>query len=351
MISVEENLTLERICSISGIFSSFGSFMVLLTFFLFPSMVKGKHFMEIIRIISMCDLISSSFFALGFPEGLLCSFQGAITEFFFVASWIFTSFLSYNLYYLVYYNKLRFSVLKINIFVWSICLIKFALPFSTGNSYGLDDENEGNSTCGIKNNNHFDTGNLWIFVSLFLPLLTTVGIMSYCAIKIYSRHQSNFKDYPVIKKAVTLISLYPIVIVLSWIPIIIFVVLAATGADVTTDFFHFGLIISFSVGGLYGFFLCIIFFSKSKEARQRWKKLIYNDYKVDRNSAKFDLTSVDDIEDDFACDEYNENDWGNEDDETKENMKKSLESSIAANPMTIKNIDMSEVNDFSFSNL
>ena len=63
------------------------------------------------------------------------------------------------------------SFLRINLITWGCCLVKTELPFSTSNSYGLDDLNEGGSPCGIASNGHQVTGELWIAVTYFLPLL------------------------------------------------------------------------------------------------------------------------------------------------------------------------------------
>ena len=126
--------------------------------------------MKLVCLVSLCDFISSSFFALGFPRGELCSVQGGVIGFFFVAGWLFLCYLSCNLYLLVI-RKDQISFLRINLSVWDCCLVKTALPFSTSNSYGLDNLIEGGSPCGIAFNGHQVTGELWIAVTYFLPLL------------------------------------------------------------------------------------------------------------------------------------------------------------------------------------
>jgi hypothetical protein len=93
---------------------------------------------HIIVMMSLTDFIASIFVALGYRVNpVLCALQGAATVFFFIASWLWTTMLSFQLYYLVRKGRAKLTIAGMHVAVWSVATLLLVLPLTTGVSYGL----------------------------------------------------------------------------------------------------------------------------------------------------------------------------------------------------------------------
>ena len=79
LITNAESNAMDVVIVVIGILSAVGSFLVVLTIVLNPSMVRRKIFVHTICMMSLCDAIGNVAFSIGIRrEGTLCSFQGGV---------------------------------------------------------------------------------------------------------------------------------------------------------------------------------------------------------------------------------------------------------------------------------
>ena len=121
-----------------GCLACFSSLLIILTGLIFPSMLVGKRFFHYIFMISTCEFIASLFTAFGFPVSeLVCSLQGGFTIFFYRSSWFFTTLLSFELYFVVTFERfIKLTLLRMHALTWGIGLSLELVIFSTNNWYG-----------------------------------------------------------------------------------------------------------------------------------------------------------------------------------------------------------------------
>ncbi len=79
---------LEAICIGAGVLSFVSSSAVLVTFVLFPDMIRRKIFVHTVAMIALCDALASLAFSFGYPSGKLCVLQAALMNFFYRGSWL-----------------------------------------------------------------------------------------------------------------------------------------------------------------------------------------------------------------------------------------------------------------------
>ena len=111
---------------------------------------------------------------------------------------------------------------------------------------------------------------------IFPPIATVVTVASICyfTVRIWLLHAQYFHQYPLIRKTVLLLVLYPLGLLIGWTPVIVFVLCAFLGIDTKAASFSVGVIASFAFGSLYGLFLSVTFFATSAEARVRWGAMV-----------------------------------------------------------------------------
>ena len=172
-------------------------------------------------------MIASSFAAIGFPSNILCQLQGGVTFFFFRASWIFTTILSYNIYSMVLYQHVKISKKSIHLFVWVSSIILEIIPFSTRDKYGQDDVLRGQALCSIEGGENDELASIasdvWISLLYLFPLLISMILMAYFAVRVSLRFRSDatMHNSSVISGAVSMLSLYPIWMIIAWTPALV----------------------------------------------------------------------------------------------------------------------------------
>ncbi len=98
----------------SALFSCFLSFLVIITYLIFPRL-KSKLFMKIITCISLSDCFANASELNGLPHTrAFCVMQGIVMQFFYSASWIWTAILTYLLYSLVANGKISLPEWKMH---------------------------------------------------------------------------------------------------------------------------------------------------------------------------------------------------------------------------------------------
>lgn len=120
--------TADVIAQATAAFTCAMCLSVILTTIIFRSMSR-KLFMQIIALISMCDLLGNT--AAFFPTGGSCTFHGIWYLFFFGASFNWTVVLSFLLFGLARRGKLLLSMRSMHLIVWPLACIRGILPLSS----------------------------------------------------------------------------------------------------------------------------------------------------------------------------------------------------------------------------
>jgi hypothetical protein len=187
--------------------SSIASFSILLTLLVFPSLMKKKIYLQMVFLATMCDFIATAFVSIGFPTTAgICSAQASFTQFFLLASWAWTYFISQKLYCTLTYHgaspeddlipwySLRvpakgYSMSKMNAIIWTTDLFFFLLPFSTGTVYGRVDKQLGTDLCFFKQPTVEQKyyGRLWTIVCFYSPLLLLILGTSFHTVRLWRR--------------------------------------------------------------------------------------------------------------------------------------------------------------------
>ncbi len=187
--------------------SSIASFSILLTLRVFPVLMKKKIYLQMVFLATMCDFIATTWVSIGFPtQSWSCSAQAAMTQFFLLASWSWTYFISQKLYCTLTYHgsspeddlipwySLRvpakgYSMSKMNALIWTTDLILFLLPYSTGTSYGRVDKQLGTDLCFYKQPTDEQKyyGRVWTIVCFYSPLLLLILGTSFHTVRLWRR--------------------------------------------------------------------------------------------------------------------------------------------------------------------
>ena len=96
--------------------------------------------------------------------------------------------------------------------------------------------------------------------------------MAYFSFRVWSKYWTTNLP-PQVESAVRILLVYPVLMIVSWLPniIVVFISYFNTGPSLA---YYDAAIMTYCFGSLYGFFLGVLFFVKSNEARTRWKNLI-----------------------------------------------------------------------------
>jgi len=246
----------------------------LLTVLCFPVMLKKKLFMHILMWMSICDFIGTVTFALGYPPiGPECTAQGAIMDFAYLALNLWSLLLSFQLYHLIMNGKPRLSLLQMHLVVWCTTLTLFVVPF-TYISYGNDDDAAGKTPCTTRTGGTLG-GNLMQGIVVYLPFLLFLILQVVWAAVAWCKTRNFEERFTTIRTALKMLWLYPLFLVLSWLPFILCNIydLAAIG-DVNTNWsagFYVAFNLSSSWVACYGSLFSLAFFITSGESRGRWE--------------------------------------------------------------------------------
>jgi hypothetical protein len=91
-------INLELIIQIFSLVSSLCSLSVVITYFIFKE-IKTKRFLQLIALMCFCNFCLAISSLIGFPqkESILCWIQGLFSNYFIVASWLWTTVLTYSM--------------------------------------------------------------------------------------------------------------------------------------------------------------------------------------------------------------------------------------------------------------
>jgi len=245
-------------------------------------MWRGKVCMQMICMISMCDLLASVFVAFGFPTNdTWCSFQGASVFFFSRASWFWSILCLFTLYKIVIYGQVPLSIRTMHYIVWPLSVVLELLPLTTSTWYGTASFLLGKGLC------NFDTQSsyyyVWAGMLYILPLTVSTVLLLFLSAKLWLRIRPMTAGYQ--RALVRSVVLYPCVTLLTCIPLLVLFIWdwhlsnarkpssEAAAADkflVTYSFVGY----TFAWNALQGFINTVVFFVNSGESRERWHKLL-----------------------------------------------------------------------------
>jgi hypothetical protein len=251
---------------ISCIFSSF----VILTYFAFNDMRK-KLFMKYIFYIAVSDFFVAIASTFGFPPNgsSLCWIQGAMAMYFPLASWFWTTMLSYTIYSIILNGKIIFPLWIAHVICWGLPLILTILPIaSTTAVFGRPDNSNHYQWCMIVDkSDHNKPVVLWAYLSFFGWLFLCVALMTLWGLL---SHLSSFQHplTDVVHQTNQKIRLYPVWMSACWTANFLCTCVIPGSSDGALA------VASMSVGVSYGIVSSSLFLYFSEEAQQRWLSLL-----------------------------------------------------------------------------
>ncbi|KAL2632491.1 hypothetical protein R1flu_003970 [Riccia fluitans] len=159
----EQTHILTRINVTASAFSFGGSFFIVLCYLCFKELRKFSF--RLVFYLSLSDMLCSLFNLLGDPrEGFLCYVQGYTTQFFSVASFLWTTTIAFTLYRTVVKHKVDLEDFEpaFHIYVWSTAFVMAIIP-SIADDYG-----PAGAWCWVRNET--TTGKLLRFMTFYVPL-------------------------------------------------------------------------------------------------------------------------------------------------------------------------------------
>jgi len=272
--------TIQKVTIAFGSLSWIGSTLVLLTPVLWPSMWRGKVCMQMICMISLCDLLSSFLAAFGFPTNTTwCGAQGALIFFFSRASWAWSVLCLYMLFKIIVSGYVPLKMRTMHLMVWPISVVLELLPLTDNTWYGTTWFLMGKQLC------NFDTQNkhyfIWVGILFVAPIvIATLALLFLSAMLWLRMRRMNAGYHRALVKSVVL---YPCVTLLACIPLIALFVWDASGSyisspsfDLTSDYYFEYSFVGYVNAwlNLQGFLNAVVFFCNSGESRERWHKLM-----------------------------------------------------------------------------
>jgi len=231
--------------------------------------------------IAIADTMTALTIAFGFPgPGSLCSVQGFIRCFFARMSWFFTDVLIFQLFYIVVYEKYFLNVTYMHCIVWSVNILLQFLPYTTGTTYGTDDDGINYKICILGKGTGSDNAyyqwfqfayNIELLISFAIIIILSVIVVYYCLnVNTKSSHMYLAQR---IRESWTIVILYPCAMMIAWVPRIIYsyygTFLEKAGKELPN---HYVVIDNYLTAwtALYGPLLALIFYTKTLDARRAW---------------------------------------------------------------------------------
>ena len=258
----------------------------------YKKLVEDKPFIFHIFMIAISDSMVSLSFSFGYPkQGPLCSIQGFIFMLFGRASWLFTLALIYQLYCLAIYQKVYLSNRISFRLIWAITLFLQILPFCFKTWYGIASNLAGYESCYFNGPGTEQFVFLWVteqlvvFTSLVILSLRVI-VHAHCR----SRQSLAIQNVSLItlsKSIKTTVVLYPLSMLISWCPSIIYIFINNSnylhGCLRYPHPIYIGSWLNMLIP-LYGCFLTIIFYIRTKDGRAEWVQLIKSTYTTNREN-------------------------------------------------------------------
>ncbi len=295
-------MSLESGAVFAGIFTLVASSMVVGTVIMFPSMWHNKVYMQMIILVSVCQLFTAIAVLMGFPITWECSTQGFLLFFFYRCGWMWNCLTVWQLHHIIAHSKIQFTLNQMHLIVWPINIALSLLPLTTGDWYGAASVWEGNDFCSLSvtGKNFF----LWVATLFFGPLQLSMLFLFFMCTKIIYKLRKAFAsaDKNASAKLVKGVLIYPVMMLCTWLPLLIFFFSKFGDTPAVDKNEHDRFLISYTyLGAFYiwttleGFLTALAFFWNSREARRRWKGLfrqLFNNKEennnIENNMVKFD---------------------------------------------------------------
>ena len=244
------------------------TFTVILSFAIFPKM-WSKIFMRIILYAAISVFIANATVLSTDPEEYyLCYFQGFFQQFFYPASWLWTTILSYLIYCLVMNGKVEMEELKMHLICWGIPLCSTLLPLTTS-TYQRGNDDDG--FCWLLERNHSlrQWNTFWEVLTFGCIAFVCTACMVYWGVLMYHKvHSDASQCSPAVINAMRTLFIYPIIIVMFWMPQAL---LNTFDPDLPAKSRKVVGVNSLAI--LQGGVSAIAFFYNSKETRSNWVNL------------------------------------------------------------------------------
>jgi hypothetical protein len=243
---------------------------VVITVLLFPDIIRGKIFMQIVAFISLCDCMGNWPYFLNYYPGngtALCSFEGFCNLFFFPVSWILTTFLTKLFRDLAITSKITIKQWTIAVGSAGIPLL-FTLLMLTVNTYGSLADDQHLEPCVYGGNP--ETGYIWHLATYDILLYLCLGVMLFLLGEVlwleYSgRIKASSGMYAFLKRVLIL---YPLALFVCWVPHAVCITVPSCYGNFQKEAY----VDAFKI--LHGGCVALIFYSVSGEARQKWCDLL-----------------------------------------------------------------------------
>jgi hypothetical protein len=235
-------------------------------------MIRGKIFMKIVTLISLCDAMGNWPYALNYYPAArtpLCRFEGFCNLYFFPCSWLLTTFLVQLFRDLTVSCKIMISLRTVLIVSMGLPLLFALLQLSVG-TFGTEDDGQA-QPCSFGGD--FEASYWW-------HIITYDGLLYLCFLIMFKNlvevlwleytNAINSKNTDVYSLMKRVLMLYPVAIFVCWMPHAVCICIPACFYSVTTQ----GPITGIKI--LHGGCVAIIFFTMSSEARRQWAHFFRN---------------------------------------------------------------------------
>lgn len=269
--------TVQLIFIVFSVFSTLCSCSVLLTVIVFPEM-RRRLFTQLIILMSFCEFVSGVASSFGFPQetSYLCPTQAFLTPMFFKANWLWTAMLSHQLYTVITEGRFGLAVWKMHVICWSISLVSTLLPLST-TTFGRDDDGATPlAWCFLEGRS--STELYYVIFTFYIILFGCLMVMGYYLASLYwlFRDIDLKVQHPDIYSTMDALKLYPLGMMIAWVPNLLFSALVNSGVIPVTTVEGTAFNVVSILATQDGTITAIIFFLKSREARFRWHRLLFS---------------------------------------------------------------------------
>lgn len=269
----------ESFIRIISVISCLCSLSVLLSYVVFPDL-RQRTFMHIIFFMTLSDFMMNITSIMGFPANgtFLCSLQGAMQLYFAVASWFWTTSLSYSVYSIVINGRFKFNMTVAYIICWGVPLLLALLPLTTS-VYGAPAVDYQWCVLLPKPNSPDWAVVFWSYVSFFGWLFLCIALMILWGVLVFRRlvWQKSALTM-VVKQTYERVWLYPVMMIVCWSLNYFIIEFSETNTPLTVS-------LSMIFGICNGILAAIVFFAKNREIRHKWNQYLCNKKDADTTSS------------------------------------------------------------------
>jgi hypothetical protein len=271
-------MTLNLAMRVVSLVSLVSSSSVVVTIASFSTM-RESFFTRIIGMIAFSDMIVGIVGLIGFPSknSLGCDIQAGFETFFLRANWFWTATLVYQMYRFIASNRVLFDEFKMHAIIWSLCALLTGLPLIDA-SFGRVGIYGSTEMCFISSNN--TTWIItWMMIDWTVTTIVVILFMFFYVTKILALYRNAGSDEAFtssIRSLVKSLYAYPLIMLFTWGVNAGFnlMVLILKGIWQANNWDDYVVGVSTVSAMTNGTFLGIFVFTKSPEARYRWRKFL-----------------------------------------------------------------------------